>query len=146
MSVTTREIQASPDRVFGVLADGWLYASWVVGASRIRQVDATWPERGSRLYHSVGVWPALIDDNTEVEQVEPPRLLLLRARAWPSGEASVRFDLEPVTGNCRVTITEHVVAGPARIIPKPLEEGLLGWRNKETLRRLAYLAERRDQS
>jgi len=146
MSVTTREIETSPERVFDVLADGWLYASWVVGASRIRDVEAGWPARGSRLHHSVGVWPLLISDNTEVEDVDRPRLLQLRARAWPSGEAQVRFDIEPVGDHSRVTITEHVVAGPARLIPKRVEEALLTWRNKETLRRLAYLAERRHPS
>ena len=145
MSVTTREIDASPERVFDVLGDGWLYASWVVGAARIREVDADWPAAGSFLHHSVGVWPALLSDNTEVEKADPPRLLQLRARAWPSGEARVRFDIEPLAGRSRVTITEHVVAGPARLIPKPVEEGLLTWRNTETLRRLAYLAERRNR-
>ena len=145
MAVTAREIDAPPERVFDVLANGWLYASWVVGASRIREVDADWPATGSRLHHSVGSWPALIDDDTEVEQVDRPRMLQLRARAWPSGEASVRFDIEPVGDGSRVTITEHIVAGPARLIPKPIEDGLLVWRNKETLRRLGYLAERRSR-
>ena len=145
MAVTARETDAPPERVFDVLADGWLYASWVVGASRIRAVDADWPAHGSRLHHSVGVWPALINDSTEVQDVDRPHMLLLRARAWPSGEASVRFDIEPVGDGSRVTITEHIVAGPARFIPKPIEDGLLVWRNKETLRRLAYLAERRSR-
>jgi len=144
MSVTARKIEASQERVFDVLADGWLYGSWVVGASRIRAVDASWPERGSCLHHSIGAWPALVDDDTEVEQVDRPGLLQLRARAWPSGEASVRFDIEPAGDHSRVTITEHVVTGPARLIPKPLEDALLTWRNTETLRRLAFLAERRN--
>ena len=145
MAVTAREIDAPPERVFDVLANGWLYASWVVGASRIRAVDAHWPASGSSLHHSVGAWPALIDDSTEVQDVDRPHMLLLRARAWPSGEASVRFDIEPVGDGSRVTITEHIVAGPARLIPKPIEDGLLVWRNKETLRRLGYLAERRSR-
>ena len=140
-----REIDASPELVFAILADGWLYASWVVGAARIREVDADWPADGSCLHHSVGVWPALLSDNTEVEKSDPPRLLQLRARAWPSGEARVRFDIEPVDGRSRVTITERVVAGPARLIPKPVEESLLTWRNQETLRRLSYLAEGRNR-
>ena len=81
MAVTVREIDAPPERVFDVLADGWLYASWVVGASRIRAVDDDWPARGSCLYHSVGVWPALISDSTEVVDVDRPQFLQLRARA-----------------------------------------------------------------
>ncbi len=29
-----------------MLSDGWLYASWVVGASRVRDVDPRWPSPG----------------------------------------------------------------------------------------------------
>ena len=85
MSRTTRVVKASPDQVWEVLADGWLYPLWVVGASRMREVDDTWPAPGSRLHHSVGVWPALIDDTTVVVAVTPGRLLSLRARGWPAG-------------------------------------------------------------
>ncbi len=146
MSVTTRVMTCPPERVFDILCDGWLYAAWVVGASRIRDVDDHWPALGSHLHHSVGVWPALLSDSTEVEEVDAPRLLQLRARAWPSGEAVVRIEVEP-TGECaRVTMTEQVVAGPARFVPKPVEDGFLNLRNTESLRRLAYLAERRNQA
>ena len=142
MSVTIREFQCQPEHVFDVLRDGWSYAAWVVGAARIREVDETWPAVGSRLQHSVGVWPMMLGDSTEVEAIGPPRLLQLRARAWPSGEARVRFELESTAGQCRVVITEKVVAGPARLIPNVLENALMHWRNTESLRRLAYLAER----
>ncbi|MBA2532368.1 MAG: SRPBCC family protein [Nocardioidaceae bacterium] len=142
MSVTIREFQCQPEHVFDVLRDGWSYAAWVVGAARIREVDETWPAVGSRLQHSVGVWPMMLGDSTEVEAIDPPRLLQLRARAWPSGEARVRFELESTAGQCRVVITEKVVAGPARLIPNVLENALMHWRNTESLRRLAYLAER----
>lgn len=142
MSVTTREIGCPPDRVFDVLRDGWLYASWVVGASRIREVDDNWPTVGSQLHHSVGVWPLLINDSTEVEELDPPHVLQLRARAWPSGEARVRVDVQPIGARSRVTISERVVAGPARLIPNLLENALMHWRNTEALRRLSYLAER----
>jgi len=142
MSVTTRDIEASPERIFDVLRDGWSYASWVVGASCIRAVDDTWPAHGSKLHHSVGAWPALISDSTEVEEVDAPRRLQLRARAWPSGEARVRFDIEPTEAGSRVTITENVIAGPARLVPDVVENGFLHKRNTESLRRLAYLVER----
>jgi len=145
MSQTSREINASSQRVFEVLADGWLYPTWVVGAARIRAVDHTWPAAGSRLHHSVGVWPGLINDETRVEEVDPPRVLQLRARAWPSGEARIRIEIEPIDARSKVTITERVVAGPARLIPTPLEDRLLHWRNAETLDRLAFLAERRTE-
>src|ERR1043165_7866722 len=62
MSTNKRLVDATPDQVWSVLADGWLYPLWVVGASRMREVDDEWPEPGARLHHSVGTWPLLIDD------------------------------------------------------------------------------------
>jgi len=95
MSTNKRLVQATPDQVWSVLADGWLYPLWVVGASRMREVDAEWPEPGARLHHSVGTWPLLIDDTTEVVESNPGATLTLRARAWPSGEAGVTLHLRP---------------------------------------------------
>ena len=89
MTVNSRLIEAPPQAVWDVLADGWLYPSWVVGASRIRAVDPAWPAVGSLIHHSFGVWPLVIDDNTEVLDASPPTLLRLRARGWPAGEAEV---------------------------------------------------------
>jgi uncharacterized protein YndB with AHSA1/START domain len=141
--VNERTINASPERVWEVLSDGWLYPLWVVGASRMRDVDASWPEVGSRLHHSVGVWPALIDDNTEVLAVETGRSIQLRAKGWPMGEAEVMLELEPADGGTRVKIYEKPVKGPGALVPPPLVDPMLKWRNTETLRRLAYVVEGR---
>ena len=54
MSENTTVINASIDDVWSVLSDGWLYPLWVVGASRMRDVDPDWPAVGSRIHHSVG--------------------------------------------------------------------------------------------
>lgn len=143
MSSNSRLVKAGPDEVWRVLADGWLYPLFVVGASRMRDVDDTWPEVGSDLHHSVGVWPVLIDDTTSVIESKPPTMLRLRARAWPGGAAEVTFRLEPRGAETEVTIEEDPVAGPGRLVPKPLRDVPLAWRNVETLRRLAFIAERR---
>ena len=143
MSTRSRTIAAPPEKVWAVLSDGWLYPVFVVGASRMRDVDESWPAVGAKLHHSVGSWPALIDDNTEVLEVEEGRRLVLRARAWPTGEATVEFLLEPTSEGTLVTITEDASKGPALLIPKPVREQQLDWRNTETLRRLSYVAERR---
>ena len=66
MSTTSRTIAATPEQVWSVLADGWLYPLFVVGAARMRDVDETWPAVGARLHHSIGAWPLMIDDTTEV--------------------------------------------------------------------------------
>ena len=81
MSITKRVMATTPDRVWAVLADGWLYPLWVVGASRMREVDDGWPAVGTRLHHSVGAWPLLIDDDTEVLDVRArPRARAAGAR------------------------------------------------------------------
>ncbi|QIK67216.1 SRPBCC family protein [Nocardioides sp. HDW12B] len=143
MSTNTRAIDATPDQVWQVLADGWLYPLWVVGASRMREVDDAWPAAGAKLHHSVGSWPALVSDETEVLESVPGSLIRLRAAAWPTGEAGVTIRLRPVGGGTEVTIEEDAIAGPGRLVPAPLRHAGLKWRNTETLRRLAFVAERR---
>lgn len=146
MSTTTRTVHASPGAVWEVLADGWLYPVWVVGASRMREVDEHWPATGSHLHHSLGAWPVLIDDNTEVCESQPGHLLALRGRGWPAGEVDIVIRLRAVGAETEVAITEDVAAGLGRLVPKPLRGLALTWRNVETLRRLAYIAERRTRS
>lgn len=143
MSVTTRVVDASAEEVWTVLADGWLYPLWVVGASRMREVDDHWPAVGACLHHSVGVWPLLIDDTTEVKEAVPGERLALRARGWPAGEAQVVLRLSSRGEQTEVAIEESVVAGPGALLPDVVEDPLLNWRNVETLRRLAHVAEGR---
>jgi uncharacterized protein YndB with AHSA1/START domain len=146
MSTNTRVIETVPDHVWDVLADGWLYPLWVVGASRMRDVDETWPQVGSKLHHSAGVWPALVDDETEVLAIDPGRSIRLRAAGWPMGEAEVLITLTASGAHTHVEIQEDAVSGPGTLMPKPLRDPLIGWRNVETLRRLAFLAEGRTES
>ncbi len=143
MSTTSRPTSATPEQVWSVLADGWLYPLFVVGASRMRDVDDTWPAVGSRLHHSVGTWPLLIDDTTEVLEVEEDRRIVLKARGWPAGEARVEISLRPTADATVVTIVENATAGPGALIPKPVQDVQLHLRNTETLRRLAFVAEGR---
>ena len=143
MATNTRVLDATPAQVWDVLADGWLYPLWVVGATRMRDVDQTWPARGAKLHHSVGAWPLILDDDTEVLDCQPGKQLRLRARAWPTGEAEVLITLHEVGVQTEVVIEEDVVSGPGRLVPQPLRALSLGWRNVETLKRLAFVAERR---
>ena len=82
MATVTRHIKASPDEVWAVLANGWLYTNWVVGTSRIRDVDATWPATGTSLHHSFGIWPMVINDRADVKESVSGQRLVLRTRAW----------------------------------------------------------------
>jgi len=144
MIEVSRQSSAGVDAVWAVLADGFRYAAWVVGASRVRAVDVGWPEVGSRIHHSVGSWPALLDDVTEVLACEPGRFLTLQARGWPVGEARVELELTPAGpgGGCRLYIREDVTHGPGRLVPQRVRQLAIAPRNAESLQRLAYLAER----
>jgi hypothetical protein len=147
MSTIKMTVPATPDELFNVLADGWMYAGWVVGASHIRDVDTQWPQKGALVHHTVGVWPLTVSDTTEVLAVEPDRLLELDARAWPAGRARVRIELIPDgQRRTRIVMTENVAGGPAQLIPKPVMDPLIGVRNRESLRRLVDIALGRQDS
>jgi hypothetical protein len=144
MSQNERLIHASVQDVFAVLTDGWSYASWVVGASRIRDVEAGWPQPGRSIQHSVGVWPLLINDATTVELYEPLRFLRLKVRAWPTGEGIVEFEANDKDNECHLVMRERTAKGPAALIPAAMIDPVLHLRNAETLQRLALLAEGRN--
>jgi hypothetical protein len=143
---TQRWFNCSAEEVWNILGDGWLYPLWVVGASRIRDVDDGWPAEGRQLHHSFGVWPLVIDDTTEVIELQPDRRLVLEARGWPVGKARVEIVIQPDGHGSLVSIAEDVSGGPTQLVPQPLRVAAIDVRNKETLRRLAYLAEGRADS
>ena len=143
MATTTRLINAHPDRVFAVLADGWTYSDWVVGTVHIRDVDPNWPEVGSRLHHKAGPWPLSLHDKSEVLAMEPGRRLRLNAGLWPLGEAVVDIHLEPAgEGATKVIMHEDFERGPLLAVRNKLNDLVLHRRNIESLRRLADIAER----
>lgn len=142
-TVVNRRTRATPGEVYAVLADGWVYASWVVGASRIRDVGTDWPAPGSTIDHSFGVWPLLLDDSTQVLENEPDRRMLLQARGWPAGEATVDVLLEADDEGTLVTLVEDATKGPGTLVPQPLRRMVLLPRNVESLRRLCLIAEGR---
>ena len=143
MATTSCTASCPPSAVFDVFADGWLYASWVVGASRIRDVEAAWPAVGAKIHHSFGIWPALINDSTSVLEWDPPRRMVLKARGWPMGSAKVVVEVEPTAEGSRITLHEDAIEGPGTLVPKPVRDAMIHVRNVETLRRLSFMAEGR---
>ncbi len=143
MAVVSRDLDVPPRAVFEVLEDGWLYALWVVGTSHMRNVDDNWPAEGSRLYHAFGAWPAVVRDSTVVLEYDPPRRLILQARAWPAGQARIEIGVEPRPGGSHVELNEYPVSGAGKVLHNPLADSLLYRRNVETLERLAALVEGR---
>ena len=119
MSRNVRVLRCTPEDVFDVLGDGWLYPSWVVGASRMRDVDASWPAQGAELHHSFGVWPLLIDDKTVVEEYDPPRRMVMRARGWPVGEARVFLEVKARGSDCVCASAKRPSPGPGGWCPAP---------------------------
>lgn len=142
MAQVEAHIGVPPARVFEVLANGWLYSGWVVGASHMRAVEPDWPAAGSRLFHASGVWPAVVRDETKVEQVEPDRRLVMTARGGAMGAATIEISLSPDGHGTLVVLRESPTSGPGKWVNNPLSEALLHRRNVETLARLALLAER----
>lgn len=133
-------VPASVEDTFAVLADGWLYPLWVVGASHIRDVDPGWPAVGTRIHHSVGPWPLNLSDTTKVREVDPPRMIELEARLWPVGSAWIRLELTEITPDrTRISMFERAISGPAALVPDLVQTQVLAPRNKESLSRLADL-------
>jgi uncharacterized protein YndB with AHSA1/START domain len=140
MGTVTRTVDTTPDRVFAVLADGWTYSGWVVGCSHIRNVDAGFPAPGTKIHHSVGVWPATIEDTTEAVEVEDGKRLVLEARVWPVGKAKVAFTLVADGDGTVVTMEEETTGGPGRVLQNPVTDPVLDKRNEESLARLFAMA------
>ena len=138
-------MHATPQQVWDVLADGWLYPLWVVGATRMREVDEDWPAVGSQLHHSVGTWPLMLDDSTEVLECSPGRGWCSRRAPGRPARRRCVLHLSPVGAETEVTIEEDVLEGPGQLMPKPLRDAQLHWRNDEALQRLAFVVERRDK-
>jgi uncharacterized protein YndB with AHSA1/START domain len=144
MAEVEKIIQASPEQIFAVLADGWTYCDWVVGTAHIRDVDPHFPNVGTTLHHTSGPWPVSVHDESTVLQCEAPYLLALKVKVWPAGAGTVRLVLTPHGEKAtRVTMTEQFVEGPLRWVRSKLQDVVLYRRNKESLRRLADLAMRR---
>lgn len=136
-------ISAPPERVFAALSEPQNYGEWVVGASRIRDADPSFPAVGSKLYHRVGLGPLSIADESEVLELEPGRRLVLDARIRPIGKARVELDISPAENGSRVLMVEGPGDSWSRItMGGPLAEPLLKLRNDESLSRLKRIVER----
>ena len=131
--------------MWDVLADGWSYSGWVVGNSRIRAVSANWPAPGARILHSIGTWPAVINDETVVQSCETGRELVLLANVRPVGKARITLQLSDVPGGgCRVAMSEVAVSRPLRWVPDKVQLLGVAPRNRECTWRLAMIAENKD--
>jgi NAD(P)-dependent dehydrogenase (short-subunit alcohol dehydrogenase family)/uncharacterized protein YndB with AHSA1/START domain len=135
-------IHATPEEVFAVLSDPERYPEWVVGADTIRDYDEDFPQVGSRFHHKVGPGPVDIRDHSEVLEVDPPRRLVLKAKARPLGTATIKLDLRESADGTEVRMEE--VPGDrltSLFVGNPVGDTALRLRNAEALSRLKRLVE-----
>jgi hypothetical protein len=110
----------------------------------MRAVDPNWPQVGSKIRHSVGVWPLLLDDVTVVEECQPLHRLVLLAKGRPLGKARITLRLFDIDGGgCRIEMAEVPVGAPMGWVPKRVALAAAFPRNRECTWRLATIAERR---
>lgn len=143
MTVVETEIAATPDQVFSVLADAKQYGSWVVGSSKVLSADATFPAQGTRFRHVQGAFGVGIKDDTVVLAAERPYHLRLHVMARPLVRAEVDIQLSATPDGTHLRMEETIVGGVQRRAPAAVNDALLRLRNKESLRRLRRIAERR---
>jgi uncharacterized protein YndB with AHSA1/START domain len=139
-------IDAVPEAVWAVLADGYGYARWVVGTRAIRAVDDGWPAVGTSIHHSVGIGPLTVDDRTVVRVCEPGRRLELEAFAGFAGSARIAIELIPWGDETVAVVDEHPLRGPGRTMHTGLTELPLQLRHRRLVGNLRRVVEEREQA
>ena len=114
------------------------------GTAESRAVSSNWPAPGARILHSIGTWPAVINDETVVESRTTGEELVLMAKIRPAAEARITMQLSDIPGGCRVAMTEVAVSAPLRWVPDSVQLTGVAPRNRECTWRLAMIAEKAD--
>jgi uncharacterized protein YndB with AHSA1/START domain len=143
LTVVERVVEAAPARTFAAMSDAWLIPVWVVGATHVRDVDESWPAPGARLHHKVGAWPLALSDSTGIVTYEPPWRLVLQGRAYPFGEVRIELTVTAEGERSKVCMGEAPTRGLAYLLDSPALRAVLRARNRESLDRLAAIAEHR---
>lgn len=135
MQAVTQTMPVDARTAWEVVADPWTYPTWLVGAVEMRSVDDGWPTPGACFHHRVGLGgPVTVSDSTTSVAVDPPRSLVLEARARPFGRAYVEMEVRPLGDRCQVVIHEGMLS-PLRPLT-PLFQPLIMARNRKSLQRL----------
>lgn len=137
-------IEASPERVFAVLSDPERYPEWVVGAADTIEFEEEFPAPGSTFRHRVGLGPFTLTDRTAVVDLDPPRRIVLKAKARPLGTADIVIELSGRAGGTDLLMEE--TPGDrlsALVAANPAADAGLRIRNSVALARLKRIAEDR---
>jgi hypothetical protein len=104
-------------------------------------VSANWPAPGTRILHSIGTWPAVLNDETVVQSSAVGRELVLLAKVRAAAKARITMRLsDRPDGGCRVEMTEVAVSW----LPDSLQLLGVAPRNRECTWRLATIAQKQD--
>ncbi|MEU0226931.1 SRPBCC family protein [Streptomyces sp. NPDC006284] len=141
MAVRHRLVQASPQAVWDVLADGNEYADWVVGTSDVTPKSGRWPEVGATIEYEVRLGPVRLQNESVVRRCEPGSVLEIEAKAGVLGTARIAIELRPWGEQCLVIVDEHPLRGPGGLLHNVGVEALIQVRHRAMLARLAKLCE-----
>ncbi|MFG3104898.1 SRPBCC domain-containing protein [Streptomyces sp. NPDC048182] len=141
MAVRHRVINASPARVWEVLADGDSYAAWVVGAADVTPRRGHWPRVGATIAYEVGLGPLRLGNETVVRRCEEGSVLELEAKAGPLGTDRIAIELRPWGDQTLVVVDEHPLRGVGGTLHNVGVEVLIQLRHRAMLARLARLCE-----
>jgi uncharacterized protein YndB with AHSA1/START domain len=111
MAIVAGMIDQPPEAVWRILADDSRYADWVGGAQRVRRVEESWPAVGSKFYHSVGLGPVRLWEDTEVPEMDDCERLVVEARIRPLGRPT-ELVIATAQRSAKVMISEAIVTLP----------------------------------
>ncbi|MGC9499463.1 SRPBCC family protein [Streptomyces sp. WG7] len=141
MAVRHRLIQASPQAVWDVLADGNQYVKWVVGPSEVTPKAGQWPQVGATIAYEVRIGPVRLNNESVVRHCVEGSVLELEAKAGRLGTARIAIELRPWGDQCLVLVDEHPLRGPGGLLHNVGVEALIQVRHRAMLARLASLCE-----
>lgn len=143
MAVRHRLVQATPQAVWDVLADGDLYVQWVVGPSDSTPEAGHWPQVGATIAYEVRLGPLRLNNESVVRHKVDGSLLEIEAKAGRLGTARISVELRPWGEECLVIVDEHPLRGPGGLLHNAAVEALIQVRHRAMLARLAGLCESR---
>lgn len=132
--VVEARVPAKRAEVYEVLSDPATYPSWLVGNSRVAEIDDDFPQAGAEFEHTVMAGLMRIDDHSESIGADRNRRLAMRVHAGRF-HARVQFDLESCgKGTTSVRLAEQPIG--LLSFATPLLRPLLYARNRASLERL----------
>jgi hypothetical protein len=144
VAVRHRLIQASPQAVWNVLADGNQYVEWVVGPSDVTPRSGQWPQVGATIGYEVRLGPVRLNNESVVRRCVAGSELEIEAKAGRLGTARIAIELRPWGEQCLVIVDEHPLRGPGGFVHNVGVEALIQVRHRAMLARLAKLCESGD--